>query len=101
MALCEQNCSAINDGDSYVCSCRDGFILNKDKSTCRGQLLKFLSNEFDGGDDDNGCGGGGCDNDDDDDDADGCGGDDELDETNNFTDTADADGRSRSRSSDI
>ena len=39
VAVCDQQCNETSDGSSFTCSCRDGYILNDDMRTCRGELM--------------------------------------------------------------
>jgi len=41
---CQHVCN--NTEGSYVCSCPDGFQINYDQRTCRGNLQNLLSDPF-------------------------------------------------------
>lgn len=41
-SVCQQTCSESSDGRSFICSCQDGYLLNKDQRTCRGTVLLLL-----------------------------------------------------------
>lgn len=37
---CQQIC--VNSGDSYVCECQEGYVLNADRKTCSRKNLDFI-----------------------------------------------------------
>ena len=41
-SVCQQTCSESSDGRSFICSCQDGYLLNKDQRTCRGTVSLLL-----------------------------------------------------------
>ena len=35
VARCDHDCRETSDGSSFICTCRDGYVLNDDGLTCR------------------------------------------------------------------
>lgn len=41
---CQHTC--VNSGDSYICKCRAGYILNADKRTCSRKNVFFFNMQY-------------------------------------------------------